>query len=187
MSRKLSKLIQDLFPGSAQTWFLQRCHKKGGICSCVFICSRRASPWRRWPDEDQQRLADCDVRNEPGWHVSAVINEQVFVSALSKWSHYWWPRSSLSVARISDDFQAPAAVWRGLLCCAAAGQGRTAASGLVCVFVGGSLSGTAGWSRGSWNGDLEVESSLTLMFCRLMEEFQWFIRLGNATFNEFSK
>lgn len=54
MSPEPSKPIPDLFPGSAQTWFPHRSHKKGGIPLlpsvrgfCVFICSRRASPWQR--------------------------------------------------------------------------------------------------------------------------------------------
>lgn len=92
-----------------QAWLCNYLHL--ALCVfCVLIYSVKPSQSRRWPDRDLQWLARSSVRNGPGWHVSAMINEQVFGLVLSKWSHYWWPQSSLCVASISDDFQAPAAL-----------------------------------------------------------------------------
>lgn len=59
-----------------------------------------------------------------------VINEQVFGSVLSKWSHYWWPLGSLRVASISGDLQALAA------CCDSAGQQGTRRLGGVSAMAG---------------------------------------------------
>lgn len=96
-------------PFMVQTWLCYYLYST--LCVlCILIVSLKPSRSRRWPDQDLQWLAGSSVRNGPGWHVSAMINEQVFGSVLSKWSHYWWPQSSLCVASISDDFQGPAAV-----------------------------------------------------------------------------
>lgn len=85
--------------------------KLGAVCSKLCLCI--LIYWLK-PIEARGDLMKIStgfsVRNGPVWHASAVINEQVFGSVLSKWSHYWWPRNSLRVARISDDFQAPAGV-----------------------------------------------------------------------------
>lgn len=92
-----------------QAWLCSHLHS--ALCVfCALIYSPKPSQSRRWPDQDLHWLPGSLVRNGPGWHVSAMMNEQVFGSVLSKWSHYWWPQSSLCVASIGDDFQASAAV-----------------------------------------------------------------------------
>lgn len=121
--------IQD-FVIKGQSWFKHDCVT---ICSelsvfCVLIYPLKPSQSRRWPDQDLQRLADCSVRNGPGWHVSAVINEQVFGSVLSKWSHYWWPQSSQCVASYQWWLPGPRCSKRG--CCDSAGQRRRRTRGL---------------------------------------------------------
>lgn len=96
-------------PVMVQAWLCNYFHLTQYVF-CVLIHSLKPSKSQRWPDQDLQWLAGSSLRNGPGWHVSAMINEQVFGSVLSKWSHYWWPQSSLCAASISDDFQAPASV-----------------------------------------------------------------------------
>lgn len=113
-----------------------QCRSMNRVC---FLCF---SP--HWGDLMEICSGSC-VRNEAGWHVSGVINEQVFRVVLSKWSHYWWPPE----LPISDDSQALAGC-----------------EGACCVVIlthclGGmaTLSAKAGLSWGAWTDDLKAGSS----------------------------
>lgn len=111
--------------------------------------------------------------------MSAVINEQVFRSVLSKWSHYWWPQSPPVCCQYQWWLPGATLQYKGTLCCDSGGQVRTR-----CLGEHTALSTTVAWTddlkEGSspalehsgglcadclWLEPAMVVSKLTFFFC----------------------
>lgn len=90
--------------------------------------------------------------------MSAVINEQVFRSVLSKWSHYWWPQSPPVCCQYQWWLPGATLQYKGILCCDSGGQVRTR-----CLGEHTALSTTVAWTADLKEGsspELEHSGSL---------------------------